>query len=114
VIESQVVLVAERLSARGNRWVFVDAGRFNGLFESTGERIRYHVQTPDRDGPTGPVVLAGPTCDSADVPYERAAYRLPLGLQVGDRVRFLNAGAYAASCAAVEFNGFDPIATYCL
>ena len=35
---------------------------------------------------SGPVVLAGPTCDSADILYEKTEYRLPLALKVGDKV----------------------------
>ncbi len=62
----------------------------------------------------GPVVLAGPTCDSTDIIYEHAGYELPFGLEIGDRVDFLSAGAYTASYASVEFNGFAPIQTYCI
>ena len=39
--------------------------------------------------PTGPCVLAGPTCDSADVLYERTPVQLPLALAEGDTVRLL-------------------------
>ena len=62
----------------------------------------------------GPVILAGPTCDSADILYEKTDYRLPLGLEVGDKVEILAAGAYTASYASVGFNGFAPIRTYCI
>jgi ornithine decarboxylase len=64
--------------------------------------------------PAGPVILAGPTCDSSDILYEKAGYELPLGLEPGDAVDFLSAGAYTASYASVEFNGFAPIKTYCI
>jgi ornithine decarboxylase len=60
------------------------------------------------------VVLAGPTCDSTDILYERARYELPLDLAIGDAVDFRSAGAYTASYASVEFNGFAPIQTYCI
>jgi ornithine decarboxylase len=59
-------------------------------------------------------VLAGPTCDSTDILYEKAHYELPLSLGIGDPVDFLSAGAYTASYASVEFNGFRPLATYCI
>ena len=62
----------------------------------------------------GPVVLAGPTCDSADILYEKTEYRLPLALRVGDKVEILSAGAYTASYASVGFNGFEPLRTYCI
>ena len=45
-------------------------------------------------GPTGPCVLAGPTCDSADVLYQDTPVELPLALAEGDLVRFDCAGAY--------------------
>ncbi|HUA52446.1 MAG TPA: ornithine decarboxylase, partial [Candidatus Sulfotelmatobacter sp.] len=65
-----------------------------------------------RDGAGEPAVLAGPTCDSADVPYQRSVYALPCDLAIGDRVRFLSTGAYTASYASVEFNGFPPIRSH--
>ena len=52
------------------RWVYLDAGVFTGLVETLDEAIRYRLET-DVPGPTGPCVLAGPTCDSADVLYEK-------------------------------------------
>ena len=60
------------------------------------------------------MVIAGPTCDSADILYEKSEYRLPLDLKVGDKVELLSAGAYTASYASVGFNGFAPIKTYCI
>jgi diaminopimelate decarboxylase len=59
-------------------------------------------------------ILAGCTCDSADVIYPHSDYRLPLGLAVGDPIDFLSVGACTASYASVEFNGFPPIRTYCI
>jgi ornithine decarboxylase len=53
--------------------------------------------------------LAGPTCDSLDVLYQRHRYQLPLDLRPGDRVCFLSAGAYTASYSSVGFNGFAPL-----
>ena len=35
-------------------------------------------------------------------------------LEIGEPLDFLSAGAYTASYAAVEFNGFAPIRTYCI
>ena len=60
------------------------------------------------------MILAGPTCDSADVLYEKTSYELPLDLAVGDRIDILSAGAYTSSYASVGFNGFPPLRTYCL
>jgi ornithine decarboxylase len=53
-------------------------------------------------------------CDSTDIIYDRAHYQLPLDLAIGDHVDFLSAGAYTASYASVEFNGFPPVPTCCI
>jgi ornithine decarboxylase len=58
------------------------------------------------------VVLAGPTCDSLDVLYEHADYRMPLDLRAGDRVLIHGAGAYTSSYCSVGFNGFPPLPSY--
>ena len=81
----------------GTRWVFLDAGVFTGLVETLDEAIRYPLDTDRDGGPTGPCVLAGPTCDSADVLYEQTMVELPLDLAEGDRVIFRCAGVYTAS-----------------
>jgi len=114
IIQSEVVLISEKGSADGRRWVYLDVGKFNGLAETMDESIKYRITTPGRAGVSGPVVLAGPTCDSADILYEHTEYRLPLGLEVGDKVEILSTGAYTASYASVGFNGFSPIQTYCI
>jgi ornithine decarboxylase len=114
VIHSEVVLISQKGGGDEKRWVYLDVGKFNGLAETIGESIKYRILTPGRGGAEGPVVLAGPTCDSADILYEKTEYRLPLGLAVGDKVEILSAGAYTASYASVGFNGFPPIRTYCI
>jgi ornithine decarboxylase len=114
VIQSEVVLIARKGDGDERRWVYLDVGKFNGLAETMDESIKYRITTPDRGGALGPVILAGPTCDSADILYERTEYRLPLGLEIGDKVEILAAGAYTASYASVGFNGFTPIRTYCI
>jgi ornithine decarboxylase len=114
VIQSEVVLISEKGSGDSRRWVYLDVGKFNGLAETMDESIKYRIETPRRGGRCGPVILAGPTCDSADILYEKTEYRLPLGLEVGDKVEILATGAYTASYASVGFNGFAPIRTYCI
>ena len=59
-------------------------------------------------------MLAGPSCDSADVLYERHQYHLPLDLAIGDRLEILSAGAYTSTYSSVWFNGFEPLRTYLL
>lgn len=111
---SEVVLISRKNNTALNRWVYQDTGKFNGLIETLGESIKYPVITL-KDSPEakyGEVILAGPTCDSMDIMYEDCKYRLPLDLKVGDRLYWLSTGAYTASYASVEFNGFPPIKTY--
>lgn len=114
VLRSEVLLVARKSRHAAKRWVYLDAGRYNGLAETQGERIHYRLRAPHRNGPSGPVILAGPTCDSTDIIYEHAGYELPLDLGIGDPIDFLSAGAYTASYASVEFNGFPPLRTFCI
>jgi ornithine decarboxylase len=111
VIEAEVVLVAKKSESDDVRWVYLDIGKFGGLAETMDESIRYPIRTP-RDGEVGPCVLAGPTCDSADVLYEREPYLLPVSLAIGDKVLIEGTGAYTATYSAVAFNGFPPLRTY--
>jgi ornithine decarboxylase len=113
VVASEVVLVSKRNPhPDAPRWVYLDIGRFGGLAETEGEAIRYELRTRHDGGATGPVVLAGPTCDGADILYERSGYQLPLALKDGDRVEFDTAGAYVTTYAAQGFNGFAPLAEH--
>lgn len=116
VIRAGVVLVSRKSAADEHRWVYLDVGRYGGLAETENEAIAYRLSTAydDLSVPSGPVVLAGPTCDGDDVLYQRTTYRLPLRLRAGDHVDILSAGAYTASYASVCFNGFTPLPTYCV
>jgi ornithine decarboxylase len=111
VLRSEVVLVSRRSIEDQERWVYLDCGKFHGLAETMDEAIRYRLRTP-HDGPgvaVGPVAIAGPTCDSADVLYEKSAYELPLALAEGDFVDVLSAGAYTTTYSSIGFNGFPPL-----
>jgi ornithine decarboxylase len=112
VIEAEVVLISQRTADPDDRWIYLDIGMFNGLAETMDEAIRYQIRVPGRYGPPRPVVIAGPTCDSMDVLYERQRYCLPADIQIGDRVQLLSTGAYTASYSAVGFNGIEPLRTY--
>ena len=109
VLRSEVVLVSRRSPEDSERWVYLDCGKFHGLAETMDEAIRYRLRTPHDGAVGGPVVLAGPTCDSADVLYEKSAYDLPLALAEGDMVDVLSAGAYTTTYSSVGFNGFPPL-----
>lgn len=105
VLEASVLGVTER---GGRRWVYLDAGVYNGLAETVGEAIQYRITTSRDGGPVAPAVLAGPTCDSTDVMYR--SIPLPCCLAEGDLVRFHAAGVYT-SAYATSFNGFTPLRT---
>ena len=107
VVASEVVLVCRRMAADERRWVYLDIGRFGGLAETEGEAIRYRITAGN--GATGPVALAGPTCDGVDIMYEKTAYQLPLDLQAGNRVLIHDTGAYVTTYASRNFNGFAPL-----
>src|SRR5262245_392610 len=112
IIEAEVVLVSKKSERDEMRWVYLDIGRFGGLAETMAESIRYPIRTPRDGDKVAPCVLAGPTCDSADVMYEREPYLLPVSLEIGDKVLIEGAGAYTATYASVAFNGFAPLKTY--
>ncbi|TNF57820.1 MAG: type III PLP-dependent enzyme [Rhodobacteraceae bacterium] len=108
-IAAEVVLVSRKSPSDLHRWVYLDIGKFSGLAETMDEAIRYTIDTPHDGGETGPCILAGPSCDSADVLYERRPMQLPLALRAGDRVVIRNCGAYTSTYASVGFNGFPPL-----
>jgi ornithine decarboxylase len=112
VIEAAVVLVSKKGENDRTRWVYLDIGKFGGLAETMDESIRYAIRTPHDGDEVGPCVLAGPTCDSADVLYEKRPYDLPISIEIGDKVLIEGTGAYTATYAAVAFNGFAPLRTY--
>ena len=114
VIQSEVVLVSRKAANDRKRWVYLDIGKFSGLAETMDESIKYRLRT-GRDGTrVGPVVLAGPTCDSADILYEKTEYKLPLSLKPGDKVEILSTGAYTTTYSSVAFNGFAPLKAICI
>jgi ornithine decarboxylase len=85
----------------GKRWVYLDAGMFGGIIETT-EGLQYDVLT-ERSGRLMPWTVAGPTCDSVDVVMREQL--LPEDLQADDFVYIPNAGAYTTAYAS-NFNGF--------
>lgn len=112
ILTSEVVLISRKNNTALHRWVYLDTGKFNGLIETLDESIKYPVITEKDGGREGEVILAGPTCDSADIMYEDTKYRLPVDLKIGDKVYWLSTGAYTSTYASVEFNGFPPIQAY--
>ena len=111
VLVSEVVLISRKSRTALNRWVYTDVGKFSGLIETMGESIKYPIYT-GRKGEVEEVILAGPTCDSADILYEDYKYKLPLNLAISDRLYWFSTGAYTQTYSAVEFNGFPPLESY--
>ena len=111
ILVSEVVLVSRKSRTAVERWVFTDVGKFSGLIETMDEAIKFPIWT-EKKGEMEEVVIAGPTCDSADIMYENYKYGLPLNLAIGDRMYWLSTGAYTTSYSAVEFNGFPPLKAY--
>jgi len=112
IIKAEVVLISKKDAADALRWVYLDIGKFGGLAETMEEDIRYPLKTRhDRDA-KAPCVVAGPTCDSADVLYEKTPYELPVSLSIGDEVLIEGTGAYTTTYATVAFNGFPPLKSY--
>ncbi|MEL6683020.1 MAG: type III PLP-dependent enzyme [Pseudomonadota bacterium] len=109
VIVAEVMLVSRKSDRDLHRWVYLDIGRFSGLAETEGEAIRYQFETAKDGDPMGPCILAGPSCDSADVLYEKRPVSLPLSLKSGDRVLIRNTGAYTSTYSSICFNGFPPL-----
>lgn len=101
----RLLLSVEGKAVRGSEtWLYLDAGVFNGLME-TYEGFPPVVRLLAQDADTRPprrYTLAGPSCDSCDVIARDI--ELP-ELHIGDRLVFLDAGAYTCEYA-VAFNGF--------
>ncbi|MDI9348903.1 MAG: type III PLP-dependent enzyme [Candidatus Symbiobacter sp.] len=136
-IATEIVLVAKKSPHDERSWVYLDIGKFGGLVETMDESIHYlishghdyadvqkqKIAAKNGGGDHGAdastnammrVILAGPTCDSADVLYSKEDYRLPATIKTGDRVTIWSTGAYTSSYCSVNFNGFPPLKTVCI
>ena len=111
VLVSEVVLISRKTTTSLHRWVYTDVGMFSGLIETMNESIKYPIYI-EKGGEMEECVIAGPTCDSADIMYEDHKYELPLDLEIGDRLYWFSTGAYTTSYSAIEFNGFPPLKQY--
>lgn len=101
----QLFALVEGKAQRGDEtWLYLDVGVFNGLMETyEGFPPVIRLQSEDahlRD--TATYTLAGPSCDSCDVVARNV--EMP-ELHIGDRLMFLDAGAYVSEYGAA-FNGF--------
>lgn len=112
MIEAEVVLISKKSVEDKVKWVYLDIGKFNGLAETMDEMIRYPIRTAHDGDAMEPCVLAGPSCDSVDVLYEKEPYMLPVSLEIGAKVLIEGCGAYTTTYSSVGFNGFPPLKSY--
>ena len=113
VLVSEVVRVSHKEREGGAPWLYRDVGKFGGLIETIDESLRYPIYS-ERVGESRDYILAGPTCDSMDVLYEKNLVRLPADVRAGDRLYLFTTGAYTRTYSAIFFNGFPPLKTYVL
>ena len=113
VIVSEIINIAKKSVHERYPWVFLDIGKFGGLIETLDEAIKYPIYF-EGEGTAVDVILAGPTCDSMDILYEKTTYMMPETARIGDRVYILTTGAYTQSYSSIYFNGFPPLQSYIL
>jgi ornithine decarboxylase len=113
VIVTEIVNVAKKSTHDLYHWVFFDIGKFGGLIETLDEAIKYPIYF-EKHGPTLDIIIAGPTCDSMDILYEKHSYDMPAGTKIGERAYILTTGAYTQSYSSIYFNGFPPLTAYIL
>ncbi|NDJ85724.1 MAG: type III PLP-dependent enzyme [Chloroflexi bacterium] len=101
-----VTEVIGKASRGTDTWLYLDAGVFNGLmetYEGFPPVVRVVGNASNGHRPPNLVTLAGPTCDSCDV---IARHVMLPEVHIGDRLVFLDAGAYTNEYAS-NFNGFS-------
>ncbi len=103
--------VLEITEHEGRRWVHVDAGAFNALYEASpqGGGLPLEFLAFDRDiAIVEPATVSGITCDADDIVARDAM--LPIDLSVGEILAVPNAGAYSTAYAS-NFCGVGPAQT---
>lgn len=114
-IAAECLLVSRKTPGDPVRWVYLNVGRFTGLAECEDEAIKYQFLVPGRElETTSPCAVAGPTCDSADILYQKKKIKLPVGLKSGDKVIIRTTGAYTSTYSTIAFNGFPPLEVFVL
>ncbi|MGA2546598.1 MAG: type III PLP-dependent enzyme [Rectinemataceae bacterium] len=111
VVVAEIVNIAKKSVHERYTWVFLDVGKFGGLIETLDESIKYPIFF-EGSGKAIDTIIAGPTCDSMDILYEKLTYTMPESARIGDRVYIFTAGAYTQSYSSIYFNGFPPLAVY--
>ena len=91
------------------KWLYLDVGRYSGLAETEGEAIKYRIEfASSKKEKKVKYIIAGPSCDSHDILYQKKLYSLSKNIKIGDRVRIYSAGAYIISYQS-NFNGIKKI-----
>jgi diaminopimelate decarboxylase len=85
-----VVSVLDKKDRGGRRYLICDGGRTNHARPAATELHDILLET-SRGGPLRPTVLCGPTCGAVD---RLGEWMLPESVVPGDRIIWLNAGAY--------------------
>ncbi len=113
VAVAEIVNIAKKSVHERYTWVYLDIGKFSGLIETLDESIKYPIYF-ERSGKAIDTIIAGPTCDSMDILYEKLTYTMPDSARIGDRVYIFTAGAYTQSYSSIYFNGFPPLDVHIL
>ena len=112
IIETEVVLISKKSDNDKLTWMYLDIGKFHGLAETMDEAIRYPIKTPRDGDDLIPYIIAGPTCDSVDVLYEKDPYWLPFSVEIGDKLLIEGTGAYTTTYSSQNFNGIPGLKQY--
>jgi diaminopimelate decarboxylase len=100
-----VLTVMDRKERDGLVYLICDGGRTNHARLSTIE-LHDIVTDPERSGPTRSTIVCGPTCGSVD---RLGQFSLPETLRDGDRLLWMNAGAYAIPLETRFSFGLAPV-----
>ena len=114
IIATETILIAKKSESVSYKWLYVDAGIYQGLDECVQESLEYPIETEKKSAHKTEYVIAGPTCDSHDILYEKKRYKLSSNIKEGSRIYFLSTGAYTYQVSSVGFNGFPPLKVYIL
>jgi diaminopimelate decarboxylase len=100
-----IVTVVDRKERGDTVYYICDGGRTNHARMAAFEQHALFTD-PSRDGPSRPSVVCGPTCASVD---QLGEYILPDTIRVGDRLVWMNAGAYAVPLETRFSSGLAPV-----
>lgn len=112
IVANAGIIVSEVISRKYNelydeKWVFLDIGRFNGISSEIKLPIYTFKKSDENE-----VILAGPTCDSADIFGIKNKYLISNNIKAKDKIMLLSTGAYSVSVSSVFYNGFLPLKVY--